>query len=333
MTTATTTADVERKERLSSLTAPSTDKQQLAVVQPPDPQLQAPAPAEAPKPAAPLLFDSSMSYSDEIGEFVGALARAQGKFLDIERTLTAKVKSNRTGVEFSYDYAPLDVVLDAVRPALSENGIALMQFPSAKKGVVIVTTFLAHESGQWFKNSLAVGGPDNGDPQAVGSAIKYARRYALESMLGVSPSTDDDGEAAAQHINRANGNGAPVRPGKGVVEMPQRETRGAPPPSAAPPSSHAGTVAPSPAPGSTQTSAAFTVAECEPRTTKGPNPKPFWLVKFSNGVVASTFKADMGKALEAAKTHGTRYADVELTRKGQFLYIDQLTPESSGEPW
>ncbi|HET9011662.1 MAG TPA: ERF family protein [Gemmatimonadaceae bacterium] len=152
-------------------------------------------PAEAPKRPEVTLAIADMSA--EVGELFAALAEAQGEFTEIERTLTAKIKT-RSGPEYSYDYAPLSEVLAAVRPALSKNGLALLQFPMARGGSgasVVVRTMLGHASGQWLRNDLTVGCVSTA-PQDIGSAITYARRYGLQALLGVSPDYDDDGASA-----------------------------------------------------------------------------------------------------------------------------------------
>lgn len=133
--------------------------------------------------------------TQDVADLFGAMAEAQGEFTDVERTLTAKIKSKREGgADYTYDYAPLDEVLKAVRPALSKHGIAVMQFPQTKAGFVLVRTMITHKSGQWMRGDLVVG-CNSTDPKDIGSAITYARRYALMAMLGIAPDHDDDGGA------------------------------------------------------------------------------------------------------------------------------------------
>jgi hypothetical protein len=134
-----------------------------------------------------------MKMSPEIGELMGALAEAQGKFGTIERTLNARIKSAKA--DYEYDYAPLDEVLQAVRPHLSAAGIAITQIPYARQGSVLVRTMLAHKSGQFMFSDLLVQS-EGSDARSVGSAITYGRRYALMAILGVAPEYDDDGAAA-----------------------------------------------------------------------------------------------------------------------------------------
>lgn len=318
----TSTAPAER-QRLSELITPPAEPQALAIA--PAPTLVQPVTlADEPAPSKVVVFENVVEHSVEIDQFIGALAKAQGRFGPIERTLTATVDSKRTNSTYTYDYAPLDVVFEAVRPALSEAGIAYMQFPSARPNSVTVVTFLAHQSGQWFRSRLTVGGPEHGDPQAVKSACTYAKRIAFESIIGISPAHDDDGDAADRAVRST------VRPGKGPVQMPQRDLAGSAARTAEP-STHAGTPAPLPATGP-QTSAGFTVTAIEKRARTN-KPGFFWPVKFSNGVIASTFNARMGEALEKAFKEGTRYADVLTTKQGSYIYIDELVPMPSESSW
>jgi len=160
--------------------------------------------AVAPAPELGLAY----RHSESIGRVAMALAQAQGEFQEIEKTLTAKVESRREGARsYTYQYTDLASVLAAVRPALSKYGLALMQFPSVRAKSVVVTTMLAHgESGEWIQGDLVVA-LDNLDPQAVGSATTYARRYGVTALLGVAAGEqDDDGQAA---MKRKAESGAP----------------------------------------------------------------------------------------------------------------------------
>ena len=91
-------------------------------------------------------------------------------------------------------YASLNSVMDACRDALIENGIWLCQYPvpvEQPNSLGLVTKLTHAESGQW-QSSLAVVPLPKADPQGMGSANTYARRYALTVMLGMV-TEDDDG--------------------------------------------------------------------------------------------------------------------------------------------
>ena len=93
-------------------------------------------------------------------------------------------------------YADLASVWDAIRDPLAANGISVVQAPRADGPKVTVETLLVHSSGQWMKDELTMTA-QQASPQAIGSAITYARRYALAAMVGVAPIEDDDGNAAS----------------------------------------------------------------------------------------------------------------------------------------
>jgi len=124
--------------------------------------------------------------SESINELATALAKAQGQ-------MTGAMK-DAANPFFKSKYADLSSVWDACRKPLSDNGLAILQSPQADGVKVSVETLLTHTSGQWIKDTLSVSAKDD-SPQAVGSAITYLRRYALQSFAGVAPE-DDDGEAA-----------------------------------------------------------------------------------------------------------------------------------------
>lgn len=159
----------------------------------PVPQVRRPqvlAPESASASDDPRVYTPSiMVMSQDVAELFAALAVAQGAFGEIERTLEAKIQSSRAN--YKYNYAPLDEVLRAIRPALSANGLCVMQFPMTRRGSVVVRTMIAHKSGQYVWNEFAASS-DGSDPQSVGKVITYLRRYGLQSLAGVAPGHDDD---------------------------------------------------------------------------------------------------------------------------------------------
>ena len=183
---------------------------------------------ERPAPRAQLVRDAPTDelrqhdppvHSEHIDQIVTALAAAQGKFGEIERAHTAEVSSKRTGGRYTYEYEDMAAVLTAVRGPLSEHGIALVQLPTTRRNGITLMTMLAHSSGQWIRGYLAM--PcDVGDPQAIGSAISYARRYAAKAMLGLAPSEGEDDDGA-----RATGRGAVGAPQAAQRASARREDR------------------------------------------------------------------------------------------------------------
>lgn len=127
-----------------------------------------------------------MNMSPAINELITALAKAQGK-------IQPAIKDKRNP-HFKSSYADLSSVWDACRSALSDNGLAVIQtVESGEREPVLVTT-LAHSSGQWIRSSMPII-TQKMDPQGIGSALTYYRRYCLASIVGVAPE-DDDAEGA-----------------------------------------------------------------------------------------------------------------------------------------
>jgi len=139
-----------------------------------------------------------MLHSDSIAQVAAALVAAQAKLKDVTRDKTARVQSQK-GTSYSYDYADLATVLDAIRPVLTENKLAVTQFAETGNGEddrgVAVTTLLLHESGEYIGGKLVM--PcDMGNAQSIGSAITYGRRYGLQCVVGIATESDDDGAGA-----------------------------------------------------------------------------------------------------------------------------------------
>lgn len=96
---------------------------------------------------------------------------------------------------FKSKYADLATVIDAVAPAFNQNGLAIIQSPSFDGEVVTVETVIAHTGGGFMRSALSIR-PAKQDAHGIGSAVTYARRYALLALSGVAPE-DDDGNASS----------------------------------------------------------------------------------------------------------------------------------------
>lgn len=129
-----------------------------------------------------------MLKSEQINELAAALAKAQGQ---IEGT-----KKSSSNPFFKSKYADLAECWNTCREALTANGISVIQMPEEinENGRLNITTMLAHSSGQYISSTLTMT-VTKLDPQAIGSAITYGRRYALAAMVGLAQE-DDDGEKA-----------------------------------------------------------------------------------------------------------------------------------------
>lgn len=150
-----------------------------------------------------------MQTSEQINELATALAKAQGE-------ITGALKDSANPF-FKSKYADLASCWDACREALSKNGLSVLQSPHVDAEGLTVTTMLMHSTGQWIRNDLKVI-PKDDTPQGIGSALTYARRYALTALVGIAQ-VDDDGNAAS---GRGNGHAEPHKPqgdvGKNISE-------------------------------------------------------------------------------------------------------------------
>ena len=135
-----------------------------------------------------------MKMSEQINELATALVVAQG----LIQNPTKSVKNDF----FKSKYADLAGVLDVVRPAFTQAGIAVIQSPSTgDNGEIGVTTTLVHTSGQWMSDqvSMAIDPSAKNPAQAAGSLITYLRRYSLSAFANVAQE-DDDGNSLAGSV-------------------------------------------------------------------------------------------------------------------------------------
>lgn len=129
-----------------------------------------------------------MNHSEQINELGTALAKAQGQI--------DGAKKDSANPFFKSKYADLASVWEACRLQLSSNGLSVTQCPEESENGIAIETMLLHSSGQWVKSRYTMP-VSKMDAQAVGSAITYARRYALAAIVGIAPE-DDDGNSAAK---------------------------------------------------------------------------------------------------------------------------------------
>ena len=119
-------------------------------------------------------------------------------FAKMQKELEQPFK-NANNPFFKSKYVPLENVVDSITRASSKHGLSFTQFPSSdENGNVTVGTMVMHESGEWIEYDPICLKPVKNDPQAVGSAITYAKRYALSAIFGITSDNDDDGNEAMQ---------------------------------------------------------------------------------------------------------------------------------------
>ena len=125
-----------------------------------------------------------MEKSQEIKELTFALAKFH--------STVVKIKKEAKNPFFKYSYASLSHILEEISESLEIAGLVISQFPDGDS----LTTMLIHAStGQYISASFTMPVAKQNDPQALGSSISYARRYAVSSILSLNVS-DDDAESA-----------------------------------------------------------------------------------------------------------------------------------------
>lgn len=178
-------------------------------------------------------FDGTVREPFSVGALAGALAKAQAAYPTITRSREVTVQT-RTGGKYTFKYAPLDTILEAVRAPLSKNGLAITQLLDGPD----LVTVLLHESGATLTARSPLPHTDGDTVQQLGSAITYLRRYALQAILGIASEEDDDGNAASGNTATATGRkGAPAvehdpsggligtaEAGKGLADFELRQT-------------------------------------------------------------------------------------------------------------
>ena len=118
-----------------------------------------------------------------------ALVKAQKEF--------EPARKDATNPHFRSRYANLSACVDAVKDALNNNGISLIQNTHESDTGVIVETIFLHESGEMLSAGKLHFPASKQDAQGYMSALTYARRGQLLSACGIAPE-DDDGNAASR---------------------------------------------------------------------------------------------------------------------------------------
>lgn len=130
-----------------------------------------------------------MNKSENLGNLAKALSVVQSK-------LQPALKDAKNPF-FKNNYSTLNSVWDSCRALLSENGLSVVQTNEPAETGVIVETVLLHISNEWISGSIFLPLAKH-DPQGVGSAISYGRRYGLAAIIGIVSDEDDDGNHASR---------------------------------------------------------------------------------------------------------------------------------------
>lgn len=151
-----------------------------------------------------------MTKSDTIAEIAKALALAQAEMRGaVKDSVNPHLRSK---------YADLASVWEACREPLTKNGLSVVQSTRMEGSAVVVVTMLLHSSGEYISGEISLP-PVKTDPQGHGSAITYARRYALAAMVGVSPEDDDGNDGS----DRGKGHDDPKKDKKEDMKKDKKE--------------------------------------------------------------------------------------------------------------
>lgn len=131
-----------------------------------------------------------METSPTITKISAALLKAQSKM--------GAAKKDSSNPFFKSKYADLNSVREACIPLLNENGITAIQPMVNKDGKNFINTILLHESGEFLSGLTEIVYKDQGNAQAQGSGITYARRYGLQSFVNIGSEDDDGNKASGQ---------------------------------------------------------------------------------------------------------------------------------------
>ena len=110
---------------------------------------------------------------------------------------------------FKSKYADLPAVIDAIKPHLAKHDLGFMQCPRPAEGGVSIETILIHAGGEKLSMGVLFVPANKHDAHGFGSALTYARRYALQTCFGL-PTEDDDGQAAVNSVQNKPQAQAPI---------------------------------------------------------------------------------------------------------------------------
>ncbi len=131
-----------------------------------------------------------MKTSESIVKISAALVKMQAE--------TSHATFDSLNPHFKNKYASLAEVIDTVKPVLAKYGLCVLQLPFYREGIgFMLSTRILHESGEWIETEVMLN-PTKNDPQGVGSAITYMRRYTIPGVCLIASDEDDDGNEASK---------------------------------------------------------------------------------------------------------------------------------------
>lgn len=143
-----------------------------------------------------------MQKSESIAALAAALAKAQGEMENAGK--------NSVNPHFRSKYADLAEIINTVRPVLAKHGLSVTQFPSFDGTLAHVETIIAHQSGEWMSGTTS-SPVQKADPQGIGSATTYLRRYSLAAVCNLAQEDDDANAATKPKATVAKPTPAPIQ--------------------------------------------------------------------------------------------------------------------------
>jgi len=118
------------------------------------------------------------------------------RILEVKKKI-GNLSKNSENPFFNSKYLSLDDLLNAVEPLMQESGLVLSQ-PII--GNCVSTQIIDSENGEvLLESSLEL--PSIANPQKLGGAITYFRRYTLKSLLSIAEKDDDANESSVPEVN------------------------------------------------------------------------------------------------------------------------------------
>lgn len=130
-----------------------------------------------------------MQKSETVGKLAEALSKAQGEM--------KPAKFDAVNPFFKSKYSSLGEIVESAKAVLAKHGLSVIQTVAGDVENVVIETMLAHSSGEWVSNSMAIK-PVKADPQGIGSVITYGRRYCYASIIGQVSDEDTDANSVDQ---------------------------------------------------------------------------------------------------------------------------------------
>jgi hypothetical protein len=162
-----------------------------------------------------------MNRSESIAKIASALVKAQAE-------MGNAVKDSKNPF-FKSKFADLNSIREACMPALNKHGIGVIQPTTVIDGKFYVETTLMHESGEFLSGLYEVVAVKQNDPQALGAAVSYSRRYGLQSLVNIGAEDDDSETAMGRGNFKSSGNvTVTTTPVNNVAKLEEKPVESAP---------------------------------------------------------------------------------------------------------